>query len=196
MPVVDLLPSLSGTGLRGPGTTPTRRRGRGQTHGVTDTRSDTDTRGRARPPTDLPLLLLPGGVQQQVAVPLLLLDHVLIFVVHVVVLHAGLDLVHGAGCWGLDGGLGLTSGRRETRRRGGARARAETRLLWAAGRALSREEAPARAQSWSAQLNTCAPSRGRAPRPRHARSRPGHARATPTPLEAGAGAGVQGRAGS
>lgn len=63
---------------------------------------------------DLPLLLLPGRVEQQVAVPLLLLDHVLVIVIDVVVLHAGLYLVHGArgaGAAAGRAGLGRTDGR-------------------------------------------------------------------------------------
>lgn len=78
------------------------RRGQGhertQTSEGTQTPGGTQTRGvgSTASPADLPLLLLPGRVQQQVAVPLFLLQHVLVLIVHVVVLHAGLDLVHGA----------------------------------------------------------------------------------------------------
>lgn len=76
---------------------------------------------------DLPLLLLPGRVQEQVAVPLLLLDHVLVIFVDVVVLHAGLYLVHGAqvagaaaGTRGSDGRAdGRTDGRTEAAGRAG-----------------------------------------------------------------------------
>lgn len=49
--------------------------------------------------TYLPLLLLPGGVQQQVPVPVVLLDHIRLFMadrVGVAVCHLGFDSCHRA----------------------------------------------------------------------------------------------------
>lgn len=150
------LPLVIETGARGEGH---RRRAPGRTQ----------TRGGTRRAPDLPLLLLPGGVQQQVAVPFLLLDHVLVLIVHVVVLHAGLDLVHGAGRAGSDEGRRRTRGDAAGRSAGRAGGDAAPR---GGDRALGRREAPARAAGGSARLYTRAPSRGRASRPAPPRPRP------------------------